>query len=343
MFRFYPERATEDAFVNTHNPFLTKLSPWNTNVLTSITGRAVFYVTCYNIKAQQKEEKVMYESIAREIVSYMKKQETQISGEDTVPDSRILPEYHQQGFRRLMGGVMTHCNAHILSAPMEHYLSLKGSRFRYSHGYSWLPSYAIERLISDGDISMAFKMVKGSQVAFHQGMNYTMRSAMMSELNLYKFYEEVKTLSNYDCKKHDEQEIYTLLPSHPLMTTHASAYQKRKVVPVFPWNWLPATQNFATSLGKAVNATDSSFVDREKYCKRFLILFMPFRTLADILGQAETYQEAFADAIRDKRESIEIANNIQAIHNSLASANMENDLIGSTELVEELANMDVEG
>jgi hypothetical protein len=344
MFRFYPERGTEDAFVNTHNPFLTKVAPWNTNVLTSITGRAVFYVTCYNIKAQQKEEKVMYESIAREIVSYMKKQETQISDETLPQDMVILPEY-QQGFRRLMGGVMTHCNAHILSAPMAHYLSLKGSRFRYSHGYSWLPSYAIERLISDGDVFMKFKTVKGSQVAFHHGMNYTMRSETMSELSLYKFYEEVETLSNYDCKKHDAQEIYTLLPSHPLTTTHASVYRKRKVVSVFPWNWLPATRNFTTSLEKAVNATDSSFVDREKYCKRFLILFMPFRTLADILGQAETYQEAFADAIRDEkisRESIEIANNIQAIHNSLASANMENDLIGSTELEEELANMDVE-
>jgi hypothetical protein len=53
MFRFYPSRGTEDAFVNTHNHFLTKLNHWNTNVLTSITGRAVFYVTCYNIKAQQ--------------------------------------------------------------------------------------------------------------------------------------------------------------------------------------------------------------------------------------------------------------------------------------------------
>jgi hypothetical protein len=37
---------------------------------------------------QQKEEEVMYEAVAREIVSYTKKQETQIN-EDTVPDSRF--------------------------------------------------------------------------------------------------------------------------------------------------------------------------------------------------------------------------------------------------------------
>jgi hypothetical protein len=107
---------------------------------------------------------------------------------------------------------------------------------------------------------------------------------------------------------------------------------------------LPATQHFATSLEHAVDATNSSFLDREKYCKRFLILFKPFRTLADIIGTNDTYQEAFAEAIREKiisPDSIEISNNIQAIHNSLASAHMDNDLIGSTDLAEELDNFDV--
>jgi hypothetical protein len=73
---------------------------------------------------------------------------------------------------------------------------------------------------------MGFKIVDGKQVAFHQGMNYTMRSDIMSELPLYKFYEEVETLTNcQQCKNYDAIETHALAPSHPLLTTHSAVYR----------------------------------------------------------------------------------------------------------------------
>jgi hypothetical protein len=61
MFRFYPKRNLEDAFMNTHSPVLSRLfQGFNTNVLCGMSGLAVFYVTGYNAKMQQKDEQLAY-------------------------------------------------------------------------------------------------------------------------------------------------------------------------------------------------------------------------------------------------------------------------------------------
>jgi hypothetical protein len=74
MFRFQPKRNIEDAFVNTHNPIITSLLGCNNNVLVGMNGRAVFYVTSYNVKSQQKEETDAYQKVTDILIKIMKKQ-----------------------------------------------------------------------------------------------------------------------------------------------------------------------------------------------------------------------------------------------------------------------------
>ena len=45
MFRFYPKRQIEDAFMNTHNPAITSILGCNNNVMVGMNGASVFYVT----------------------------------------------------------------------------------------------------------------------------------------------------------------------------------------------------------------------------------------------------------------------------------------------------------
>ena len=74
MFRFQPKRNKEDAFVNTHNPMITSLLGCNNNVLLGMNGRAVIYVTSYNAKSQQKEERFAFEKVSQILIQSMKKQ-----------------------------------------------------------------------------------------------------------------------------------------------------------------------------------------------------------------------------------------------------------------------------
>ena len=75
MFRFYPMRDIGDVFMNTHSPILTNLLLTNTNVMFGMNGQSVFYVTGYNIKAQQKEENYAFERLSETIMKTIARQE----------------------------------------------------------------------------------------------------------------------------------------------------------------------------------------------------------------------------------------------------------------------------
>ena len=57
-------RKIQDCFTNVHNQLLTLLFLCNNNVLTAMTGAAVLYVTGYQFKKNQKEERVAFERVA---------------------------------------------------------------------------------------------------------------------------------------------------------------------------------------------------------------------------------------------------------------------------------------
>ena len=73
MFRFYPRRNIEDVFMNTHNPDITALLGCNNNVLFGMNGCAVFYVTGYNCKSQQKEERAVFNKVSEVVVRLLEK------------------------------------------------------------------------------------------------------------------------------------------------------------------------------------------------------------------------------------------------------------------------------
>ena len=74
MFRFQPKRCIEDAFINTHSPEITSSLGCNSNVLVGMNGRSVIYVTGYNAKSQQKEERIAFEKVSEILIKVLKKQ-----------------------------------------------------------------------------------------------------------------------------------------------------------------------------------------------------------------------------------------------------------------------------
>jgi hypothetical protein len=102
------------------------------------------------------------------------------------------------------------------------------------------------------------------------------------------------------------------------------------------WNWLSSTRSFFTSILHPIDKDSSDYDKKEEYAFRFLILFVPFRCKED-LETDDCYQSVLQRAHAEGRISekmIQIAENIQTLHNSLSSDLVENSLSSKTVLIE---------
>jgi hypothetical protein len=91
-----------------------------------------------------------------------------------------------------------------------------------------------------------------------------------------------------------------------------------------------------TPLLDPIDTETSDHKKKQEYAFCFMLLFVPFRSMEDFKIDG-CYQGALQRAYNEERittEMIQIADNIQTIHNSLASGIPENTLSAETSLVE---------
>ena len=327
MFRFYPARGIEDAYINIHNPELTQILHCNTNVLFGLNGRCVYYCTCYNCKSQQKEEKESFTKVSEAMVKHIQKQEEAENDGMTVPS--------QDGFRRLLAGIFIHTKSHIIAAPMAHYMALHGSRFRFSHDNCTMSTYGAENYLMEEPVLMSLKKGKdGKLVPFHACMHYLYRSDKLEDMSFYEFIRQIKVLPISICKAQNISETFSFSDNHPQSETHTCVYRERPAIPTFAWAWLPGTGDFEEPIMANTDATKADYLHKEKYARRFMMLFTPFRN-HDELKISGSYTRRLQFLHQMKRiasASIHVANNIQNIRNSLNSTMMQNVFPTETEL-----------
>lgn len=335
MFRFYPRRNIEDAYINTHHPGLTQCLTCNTNVIVGTNGRSAFYCTCYNCKDAQKEEALAFENVCKPMVRTLKKAEENPNSADCLPS--------QVGFRRLLAGVFMHTRAHTTAAPMAHYMALHGSRFTFSHGSVKLAAYGTENFLLDNRVLMSLRKDKnGKMVPFHACFHYLYRNAKFENLCFYEFLETAEVIRKSEAEK-QVQETFDFSEDHPLSHSYTTILRTKTVLPCFPWGWLPTTKSFSSSILQHAEKQNADYFEKENYARRFLILFYRFREHKD-LQLNNSYAERLRNAIEFQLipgRILDIANNIQNIRNSLDSTLMDNHFPEDTH-VEDEHNDDME-
>jgi hypothetical protein len=328
VFSFIPRRQMQDAFINTHSPVLTKVLGCNTNVKTAMNGPSVLYIANYQAKANQKEEKEIYAKVMETITKMIEN-----CADDETSD--VLP--NEEGFRRLLAGVYTHCNAHICAAPMAHYLAIHNSRFRYSHDTANIPVIGCESFLMGKNTSVSVRNVEGTMKIYHRAMDYLYRGKAFKNMSMYDFYKKTDIILIKQAQKLDV-ETFELMEPHCLRFSHAIVYCNNERVPVFPWNWLGSTCQFENSLMHNCETIAWDYQIREDYCRRFLMLFEPFESFDDILQHNETYQDAFRRIAQSEEgfsETVmDVANNIQDICNSMR-VELPKNLLSSNTCTEE--------
>ena len=294
-----------------------------------MNGPVVFYVTGYQAKKQQKEERQAYTKVSETIFKMMQK-----TNNDEPTD---IPPC-QEGFKRLLAGIYTQTSAHIIAAPMAHYLALHGSRFRFSHHSHHLPVIGIENYLLGQNTTGTMRMKNGNPVWYHQAMDYIYRDQELEHLNMLQFCQEMETIWTSEAEKRG-CEFFEFTEDHAFRESHCIVYRARSCVVSFPWNWLGNTAEFEFSLRIPVAPTHKDYSSREDYCRRFLMLFVPFRVLQDLRHGFHTFQEAFRclESLNKITDDVKrFANNIQDIHNSIRVSMPTNMLSDATYLDEDV-------
>lgn len=233
-------------------------------------------------------------------------------------------------------------NGHIVAAPMAHYLVMNSSRFLYSHDTCKLPVHGLDSIVKDNNMVLNFRNIGGKQVPYHESMNYYFRSPKLQNTSFYQFFRDMKLMTYTKAREEgiDDCECYPFMEEHPCHSIQIAVCRKRKCVPVFPWQWLGPTKNFTTSLSQPYTKTDPDYQSKEEYTYKFMLLFLPFRSNQDLMLNG-SYQLKWQEAYRNglfPDSMIEIANNIQHIHNSLDSTIPPNEITMNT-ILEENGNM----
>ena len=231
----------------------------------------------------------------------------------------------------MLTGVYSHTGAHILAAPMAHYLALHGSRFRYSHSTIFLPAHGIEQHLLDAQMIMQYRDINGSKKAYHYAMDYLFRPPEMENVCAYTYYSTYYRMNKKAAKKMG-LDCFAFTEDHPLHETQVAVKFPKKVIPVWTWNWLQSTSSFKHPLSVIAKKEDCDYHVKETYARRLMVLFVPLRTSDDLTIEG-CHQHAFQNAHRKgmlNEHVIEVANNIQDIHNSLASDMPENVLTKET-------------
>jgi hypothetical protein len=232
----------------------------------------------------------------------------------------ILPPC-QLGFRRFLAGIYIHTSAHIVAAPMAHYMAKNKSRFLFSHDAKYMSVYGLDKFLKNERTQMRFINTAGKQIAFHEPMNYYYRPKERENDCFYYFVSETIAISRKEATKL-QVEFYEFLEEHPLHEVSVLTNRKRFCIPSFAWNWLGSTKKFSAPLTTIVDNTSIEYKEKEEHAYRFMLLFLPLRTDDDLKIDG-SYQKGWLKALEHGRfseEMIEIADNIQTIHNSLESS-----------------------
>ena len=160
-------------------------------------------------------------------------------------------------------------------------------------------------------------------------MDWWYQPQELEHLCAYKFYSQLESVN----RNGNDKEFFEFQPGHPLRSVKVLVYRELPCVPVFSWNWLGSTHEFSQSLQDLADSDNVDYPSKEQHAKRFMILFLAFQRTESLVVDG-SYQKKLQLALRENRvddEMLQIAENLQSIHNSLASSMPENMLTTETD------------
>ena len=368
-FSLVSTRGVSDVFMNAHNKAVCTVLGYNNNV--SSGGRdMIYYVTLYNTKSNQQEERFPFFKQCVAIAKRMKRinfEENQVAREfDNADDENVAevePSYGK-GLGHVLSGICAHLSSSIISATMAWHLVINEERFRFSHEFSGIFLSQMEDWLQNQPISFRYRRCSTTKEGWLDSslMNYLFRPENDGFDNMcaYEFFSEYElrlksslaNKRNYtdnecgddeaDNDQQPEDVSYSVnwdfLAEHPGKSFACLKKMKKVKIPMLYYKGeLPDLED-CKIWDKSEELPPSVTDARNKYATTMLLLFYSFRDTCLFLDLEESRWDFFCRAV-DTRDpllyidSARIMQNIQNLHNSKKFVKPKDTLLIETELL----------
>ncbi|KAG7365108.1 hypothetical protein IV203_038311 [Nitzschia inconspicua] len=298
-----PKRAHADAYVNVHSEFASILFGCNTNVITGVDGSSVMYCTCYVSKNTEKEDNKHFADAAKHMVKNMQQQ---MAERKELLDLELEEEASSVGLKGLIGAALMATKVHKVAAPMASYLIRNGSRFHFSHNFSYV------------DIGSFFKAIQEDlNISPDEDGSVFLKSAVSNYLCCPKELEEVCVYdfeSQYVACKPVTGSLEWAVP-HP-NNDHLKVRQlSMERIPVISYLDFVNTKEFDGNdifCCKTEEIPPEKLSSMEQHAKACCVLFNPFRNVADLKLNGcylERWRKVYQDGILSKKHEQFLMNN----------------------------------
>ncbi len=138
-------------FINAHNKSISNVFNFNTNIQIGDASQ-VYYSTLYTSKSTQDEDSEQQIRIGRAVIKRIKR---------VLDDNDREEPSFGEGLSRVLSGLNAATTRNVISATMAHLIPCNdGSRFVYSHTFSYLLLGQMEATLEGQDISVRIRSNK---------------------------------------------------------------------------------------------------------------------------------------------------------------------------------------
>jgi PIF1-like helicase/Helitron helicase-like domain at N-terminus len=296
-----------DVFINASFPHIcySKMC-CNTNIAIVIPGLIAQYLVNYTVKNTQKDDVAQYELLKDAVQKVLAK--------FCEGDSEF-----QVAIKRLLSATYAHQSVNIVGAAMASYLTRNGSRFYFSHSFTWCPLNDMHNIMTGNTVSALIYNLSSQQPFFHcQASHYICRPASLENVCAYDFF------SKYEVKTITSKSSNVIPFQHTSLFKHPSYCQKTKkfiqgvllrdqqhIIKISQYQ-IPDSALFnGNFLLESSRINEST----EKYCEYMLMLFLPFRTQQDLMVEF-SYSKKFKLLYARGHFSVNVTQYLQNIQNT---------------------------
>lgn len=307
-----PKRPMGCQYVNVHNKTLSEVLNCNTNVQVGDPFH-MYYITLYNLKSTQEEDSERQRRIGQSIIKRL------VRIEDEKRRGLLDESYEDadftEGLVRMLSGMSAATCRYTISATMGHLLiSQSGTRFKFSHKFSDLLVGQLEAALEGNPVDFRLRVNRHKRQRFvwrdsladdyiHRPTEPAIEKLCSYQLAMkYKkkflTFKQMKDLEesniSIDDDNEDESDDYfskaninfsglgfPFKSSHPGHKFSHLAELSQEVIPKIslPPGRICSIENLEWNRTEG-NETVDKF--RDDYAKLALLMFYPFRTLADL-------------------------------------------------------------
>ena len=351
-------RCISDLYLNTHNPVISRLLGYNSNI-TIGSHSLIYYCTLYTSKGTQKEEKYPFLTACTAIakrIRWKKQQQESSEGSTSAQDSSevTMNADFKVGLGHVLSGIMANISSTIMSAPMAWHIVMNESRFQFSHEMVPILLSQAEDWLKEIAIQFKYRQTKQKQGWLDSSLwNYRFRPryGIFKYMSYWQFTKEFdsKTKSASERKKDDahihesnEEDIsndntqqWEYDSAHPGKDYICIKKRKTPCIPMLYYrDQLPDLADCKLELSNDEIEPEVLRI-RNEYATKALLLFYPFRDVEDI-PLFHLRWSFYVDAVQRKTplyvNAQELLQNIQNIHNS---KKIESPLDSLAEIVDE--------